>query len=527
MHDLPFSRRRFLGNSLALGGGLIVGTSLLSACGDGQAPAAKTAGQGSGPQYGGRLRLGIIDGSQSGNLDAHKPVGSGIIRGFALYSKLWEWDENMLPRLALAEEAEVSADAKVWTLRLHQDLEFHNGKTIDADDLAFSIRRLTDPQLASPFAALLHWIDRDNLEKLDNRTLRVRFKDGQGFVPLPETWVNFGGIVPVDYHPVTNPVGAGPYKLKSFQPGQRSLFTRFENYYKAGKPYADELEIIDFKDQTSRLAALQAGQIDLANGLANEHLRLVQKQPNIDVLTSVTGNWLTFDMNLSKPPFDDLRVRQAFRLLANRDELVARALNGQGRVANDLYAPNDPTFNHDIAQRPYALEQAKALLKEAGQENLQVELVTDQDSTAVSSALVFAEQAKLAGVQISVKQVDTATFNGPQHTEWPLSTGGSIGAPFLTCGLHSDAPVSVANKTHFADPRFDQLFLEALAQPDLEKRKALVHEAQQIQHDKGGMLIWGYANLLDGISKRVGGAEAEKTLFPTWRFENLWLKEPA
>ena len=65
-------------------------------------------------------------------------MGSGIIRGFALYSKLWEWDENMLPRLALAEEAEVSADARTWTLRLHKDLEFHHGKTIDADDLVFS-----------------------------------------------------------------------------------------------------------------------------------------------------------------------------------------------------------------------------------------------------------------------------------------------------------------------------------------------------------------------------------------------------
>ena len=126
-----------------------------------------------------------------------------------------------------------------------------------------------------------------------------------------------------------------------------------------------------------------------------------------------------------------------------------------------------------------------------------------------------------------MRQVDSATFNGPQLTEWPLSTGGSIGAPFLTCGLHSDAPVSVANKTHFSDPRFDQLFLEALAQPDLEKRRVLVHEAQQIQHDRGGMLIWGYANLLDGIAHRVGGAQAEKTLFPTWRFDSLWLKEPA
>ncbi|MEE1925244.1 ABC transporter substrate-binding protein [Pseudomonas sp. 148P] len=520
----PFTRRRFLGNSLALGG-LVLGGGLLAGCGDDSQSAANL--DGTTPRYGGRLRLGILDGNQAGNLDAHKPVGSGIVRGFALYSKLWEWDENMLPRLALAEEAEVSADGKVWTLRLHKDLEFHHGKTIDADDLQFSIRRLTDPQLASPYAALLHWIDRDNLEKLDNRTLRVRFKDGAGFVPLPETWVNFGGIVPVDYHPVTNPVGAGPYRFKSFNAGQRSLFTRFENYYKSGRPYADELEIIGFKDQTSRLAALKAGQLDMANALAAEHLRLIENDPRLQVLTSVTGNWLSLDMNTQKAPFDDPRVRQAFRLLADREELVARVLNGQGRAANDLYAPNDPTFDHAIPPRRQDLDKARALLREAGQENLKLELVAEQEGVALSSALVFAEQARRAGVDISVRQVDGATFNGPQHTEWTFSTGGSIGAPFLTCALHADAPVSVANKTHFDDPRFSELFLQALAEPDLEKRKPLVHEAQRIQYERGGMLVWGYANLVDGFARRVGGAAAEKTLFPTWRFDQLWLRDQA
>ena len=95
---------------------------------------------------------------------------------------------------------------------------------------------------------------------------------------------------------------------------------------------------------------------------------------------------------------------------------------------------------------------------------------------------------------------------------------------FLTCALHADAPVSVANKTHFDDPRFSELFLQALAEPDVEKRKPLVHEAQRIQYERGGMLVWGYANLVDGFSRRVGGAAAEKTLFPTWRFDQLWLK---
>lgn len=512
-----WTRRRFLGNSLVLGGGLLTGGALLSGC-DNQSSAVA---QGHTPQYGGRLRLGIVDG-QTGNLDAHKPLGSGTVRGFALYSKLWEWDENMQPQLALAEEAEVSADAKTWTLRLRPDLEFHHGKTIDADDLIFSVRRLTDPQLASPYAALLHWVDRDNLIKLDKRTIRLSFKQGQSFFPLAETWVNFGGIVPVDYDPVTNPVGAGPYKLKSFTPGQRSLFTRFENYYKAGKPYADELEIIDFKDQVSRLAALRAGQIDMANGMPAEQMDILRNDKRLNLITSISSNWLSFDMNTAKPPFDDPHVRQAFRLMADRDELVRRVLNGQGRVANDLYAPADPTFNNQLPPRRYEPEAARTLLKDAGQENLRVELTT-VPGTGLKAALVLAEQAKRIGVTLDVKQVDLATFQGPQKNDWALSTGGSIGAPFLASAMHTDAPFAVANKTNFHDPRFTALFTQAMAQPDIDKRSALVHQAQQIQYDNGGMLIWAYADLLDGFSTRVGGATAEKTLFSTWRFDKLWL----
>ncbi|WP_419736006.1 ABC transporter substrate-binding protein [Pseudomonas sp. COR18] len=520
------SRRAFLGHSAALGGGLILGGSLLAGCGQKDDKPAASAATDDQPRYGGRLRLGIIDGNQNGNLDAHKPVGGGIVRGFALYSKLWEWDEHMQPRLALAELAEPNADASQWTLRLRQGLEFHHGKTIDADDLIFSIRRLTDPQLASPYAALLHWVDRDNLVKLDSRTVRLGFREGRSYMPLAETWVNFGGIVPVDYHPVNNPVGAGPFRLKSYNPGQRSLFTRFENYYKEGKPYADELEIIDFKDQVARLAALRAGQIDMANVMPTEQLEVLQRDPRVRLLKSVSGNWLSFDMNLDKPPFNDPRVREAFRLLADREELVRRALNGQGRVANDLYAPSDPTFNHDLGPRPYDPQKAAQLLKEAGQEKLEVELITTA-GPGLSSALVLAEQAKRVGVTLKVRQVDQATFEGPQRTDWALSTGGSIGAPFLASAIHTDAPFAVSNKTHFNDPQFSQVFLEAMAQPDLHKRTALVHQAQRIQYERGGLLIWGYADLLDSVATRVGGAAAEESLFSTWRFERLWLRDSA
>ncbi len=525
------SRRGFLINSAALGGSILLGGGLLSGCRNNNDNAVTALP--STPQYGGRLRLGIIDGSKTGDLDAHKPLTTGaIIRGFALYSKLWEWGEAMTPELALAEEVDVNDNASLWTIRLRKDLEFHNGKTITADDLIFSARRLSDPALASPYLAYLQWIDRDNLVKVDERTVRIPIKGGRGLLSLPDSWVNFGGLVPEDYHPVTNPIGAGPFKLKEFVPGQRSLFTRFENFYKTGQPYPDELEIIDFKDQTSRVAALLSGQIDVANALDPEQVIPLKQNPKVNVIISETHGWQSFDMNLSKAPFNDDRVRQAFRLLVNRQELIDRALGGEGRIANDLYSPLDPTFNHTIPQREYDLEQARFLLKQAGYNNdLRVELTVGPGLTAVAggspAGLVLAEQAKKAGVTVKVTQVDSATFGGPLRNDWQFSTNSRLGGSFLHTAAMVDSPISTANKTHFDNPRFNELFTQAISTTNVDARKPLVHEAQQIQHDHGGLIIWGYTNTLDVAGKHVGGLAPERSHFPTWRFDKLWINRAA
>jgi len=516
-----FSRRTFLGNGLAVGGGLILGSSLLSGCDNG-ATVSGAAALSSTPVHGGRLRVGIIDGDQSGNLDAHKPVGGGIIRGWALYSKFWEWNTDVSTRLALAEFAEPNADASAWTIRIKPGLEFHHGKSIGADDMLFSILRLTDPKLASPFAGLVGAIDRNALRKLDARTIEICFKEGQSFYPLDETLISFGGIVPTDYDPISNPVGAGPYKLKSFIPGQRSLYQRFENYYKPGQPYADELEIIEFKDQVSRAAALRAGQIDVASGVQAEHSALLKADSRLKLYASPSTSFTGFNLNLAKAPFQDQRVRQAFRLLADRRELIDRGLNGFGRIANDLYSPHDPTYNHSIVQRPYDLEQARSLLRQTGQDDLRVELTTTP-GPGVNAALVFAQQAKKAGVEIKVTQVDGSVFNGPQRENWLLSPGSTPARGFLASALHNDAPQAIYNRSNFHDERFTSLYRQALAQPDLEQRKVLVHEAQSIQHERGGLLIWGFNDVLDAASVRVGGLSPEQTTFASWRFEEMWV----
>lgn len=529
-----YSRRRFLHNSLLLAGnGLAL--SMLGGCQPKETSSAASAALASssaagvlsqGPQYGGKIRIGVISGNQIGNLDAHKPLGGGAaFRGWALYSKLWEWQLDARPGLGLAESAEVNADGTEWVIRLHKDLEFHHGKTISADDVIFSLLRLTDPQLASPYAAYLYSLERNGVRKLDERTVSIPFAKGRGLIALPECWMSWGGIVPTDYDPITNVVGAGPYKLKNFTPGQRSTFTRFENYYKPGQPYADEIEILDFLDQTSRLQALQAGQIDIAAGITHEQLPFLQQDKRFPVTISEADVWHSFDMNTEKAPFNDLRVRQAFRLIADREELVARVLHGHGRVANDIYAPSDETFNHIIPQRTQDLGKARALLAEAGyNEDLEIELVTTTGA-ALNSAIVFAQQAKKVGVSIKVKQVDPSIFSGPKRNDWLFSTGGGVSRPFLLSVQQHDGPLAVNNKTHFSDARFSELITAALAERDVQARTALVHEAQQIQHDIGGLLIWGYSNVLDVANEKVQGIEPDRTGFAAWRTDKLWLQQ--
>jgi peptide/nickel transport system substrate-binding protein len=513
------TRRAFLARGAALSGGIMLGGGLLAGCSgekQGKAPSGGT------PQRGGKARLAIIAGAQTGNLDAHKPLGTGSFRGWALYSKLWEWKRDANPGLALAEFAEVNDDATEWTIRLRKGLEFHHGKSISAQDVVFSILRLTDPGLASPYGSYLPSLRRGDVKALDPLTVRIPFEQGHGLAALPELWMSWGGIVPTDYDPVRNPVGAGPYRLKSFTPGQRSVFSRFENYYKQGQPYLDEVEIIDFKDPIARLQAMQTGQVDIAPSIGFEQLAFFKNAAQFEVVSSETDAWHGFAMNLSKAPFDDRRVAKAFRLIADRPELVKRVLHGQGRVANDLYSPSDPTFNHAIPQRRRDLAEARSLLRSAGHGGgLMVELVTTAGAGG-NAAIVFAQQAREAGVEVKIKLVDDSIFNGPDKNNWTFSTVVGVSRPFLLTLQQHDGPRSTGNRTHFDDPEFTRLVTAAAAQPDVEKRKALVGEAQRIQHERGGLLIWGFANNQDAASSLIGGVAPDRTAFSAWRTDALW-----
>ena len=324
----------------------------------------------------------------------------------------------------------------------------------------------------------------------------------------------FNAIVPVGYDP-TKPVGTGAFMYESFTPGQQSVFKKFPNYWQHGKPYVDTLTIIDFTDDTARVNALLGGQVQAIDNLPTGQISQVQGNSALKVLISHTGQWQPFTMRVDQPPFSDVRVRQAMRLIVNRPQMVEQVLSGQGRIANDMYAPFDPAYDASLPQRHQDLEQAKSLLKQAGHAGLTVQLTTAPVfQGVVQAAEVFAQQATGAGVNVKLQKLDTGTFYGPNYLKWTFAQDFWATREYLPQVAQGSLPTSPFNECHWADPTFLKLIGQARAELDTSKRNALLQQAEQIEYTSGGYIIPYFSNQIDAYSGKLSGFQEAEVRVP-------------
>jgi peptide/nickel transport system substrate-binding protein len=514
--DRTITRRDALRGALATG--VLVGTGgLLAACGseDVDVPTRNFGATSlKDVRNGGSLRIGVAGGGADDSIDAHVlATVPDISRAFQLYEALAGRNAASEFELLLAESIEPEKGAEAWTIRLRPGITFHNGKPVTADDVLFSLRRIIDPKDPKTGAASISYVDLQRSRKLDQRTVRIQLKVANVGFP-DDLGQYFNSIVPTDYDP-KKPVGTGPFMFKSFVAGERSVFVKNPNYWREGLPRVDEVVIIDFPDDTPRVNALLSGEVDGITNLPPGQIAQVKSNDQFKVLISETGGWQPFTMRVDKAPFDDVRIRQALRLLVDREQLIAQVLSGQGRVANDLYSPYDPAYNHDLPQRRQDLDRAKSLLRQAGQTDLRVELVTSPVFQGiVEAAQVIAEQAKRAGVTIKVRKVDPGTFYGDNYLKWTFAQDFWATRTYLSQVAQGSLPDSPFNETHWKDPEFLDLIRRARAELDAAKRTDLLKQAQKIEWERGGLIVWSFSNQVDAYSTTVGGFQPAKSGFP-------------
>src|SRR5699024_8349777 len=159
------------------------------------------------------------------------------------------------------------------------------------------------------------------------------------------------------------------------------------HYWRDGEPHLDQLTILNFNDDDALINALLSNQVDAIGQIPPALMEVLRSDARIKILNSETGSWTPFTMRVDREPFDDNRVRQASGLAVDREQMIRQSYSGQGRVANDMYAPFDAAYSKDLPQRTQDIAKARQLLAEAGYpDGLTVQLTTsDIQSGAVEA----------------------------------------------------------------------------------------------------------------------------------------------
>jgi peptide/nickel transport system substrate-binding protein len=497
------SRRQLLiSTGVVVGGAMLAGP--LAACGTTSTTPSPSAG--GTPKRGGSFRLGVTGGGSGDIIDGQKivtkPDQARLAAGF---ETLLEYDTNYkLQTTGLAESVTQDASNK-WTIRLKQGITFHDGKTLGADDVIYSLRRISDPKQGLFGTAGLASVDPNNITKVDDRTVRLNLKQADSTIG-DQLGQYYNGIVPVGYTRAGPQIGTGPYKVQSFTKGQQSVHVRNDNYWRSGQPYFDQVTIIDFPDVVAQVNALLSGQIDAMTDIPAAQINVVKGHGGLGILEGQGADWRPLCMAIDMPPFDDVKVRQAFRLMVDRNAMVQQVFAGHGRIANDLYSPFDPAYNSSLAQRHQDIAQAKSLLKAAGKEGLSVDLhTTDGAAGMVDSANIFASQAKLAGVNVTVH--NDPNYYGDQYLKLAFSVDFWGTRNFLPQVANGSIPTAPYNECHWppSGSNYISLYQQALAEVDPAKRADLIHQMQKLEYDQGGYIIPMFNNLVDAYSTKVSG----------------------
>jgi peptide/nickel transport system substrate-binding protein len=517
------NRRQFLRGVTATGVAVGAG-GLITACSGSSSSTTGAAAQIAVRKRGGNLKVGLSGSSGADTLDPHAQLTylDGA-RALALYQSLAQLNNQGQMELVLAEEITSNTPTE-WIIRLREGITFHDGKSLTAQDVIYTFRRIKTGNKGQPFAGgtSLGPMDLNGLKAVDSRTIKVPFTSPYASFYDQLSYWYFQEILPDGFDPAaTNakPNGTGPFMYQSFIPEQRSVFIRNPHFWQSGQPYVDTLTIIDFPDTTSLQDALTTGVIDAAGGFDGPQLAALSTASGVKTVASHTGAITPFTMRVNKPPFNDVRVRQALRLLVDRPQLIDSALDGYGVVASDVFSPLDPDFDSAL-HREQDIPQAKALLKAAGLEDLTVTLVTSAAATGmVAMATVLAEQAKAAGVTINLNNVAPSTLFGQNYLSWTFSQDYYGYSPYLAQVAQSMLPTSPFNETHTSSSTLNTLYQQANATLDLSTRKQIEYEMQVFDFNEGGYIIPAFIDSLDAYSTKITGYSAAASGEPLSNFD--------
>ncbi|MBX6388378.1 MAG: ABC transporter substrate-binding protein [Frankia sp.] len=529
------TRRRVAVRTAAL---TVIAALAIAACGGGgdkeggsAAPSAGAPASGT-PQPGGTLRIQVAN--DVANLDPaqfNNSYAVAAVQGNALYGQLLNADATTGEIKPGFAESLTTTDNSTWTLKLRPGLTFTDGTPFNAEAVKVNWDRLRDPKAAISVNLAAAAVVAET-RAVDDVTLEFTLTApsahvGQAIVTSAMNWIASPTALAKGAEAFTaHPVGAGPFVLEEWRRGDRMVLVKNQDYFDPPRPYLDRLEIRADPEVSRRLQTLQTGGADLVIGSSDEAADEAAADGFVITRQPLNGfNMVLF--NMAKPPFDDIRARQAVFLAIDRKILIDAAYAGHGELPTTLMAEESPFYDPSLTFPEPDPEKAQALFNELAAEGKPVEFTLLATQASDANKIVQSIQAQLSAydnVKVNIESNDISTWlTRIARGDFGASVYGVITVDPEPGMARLLASGSAGNFMKLSDPQIDAALEAGRLTTDVAKRKEAYRTLQQRVIELLPFIGYVRPNGSLMASPKVGGQEVYGQLSP--RLDTLWLDQ--
>ena len=466
------------------------------------------------PAFATELKIGLQD-----DADVLDPAQSRTFVGRIVYTalcdKLVDVNEKLDIVPQLATDWKWSEDGTELVMNLRQGVTFHDGTPFNAAAVVANIersktlpesRRKSELTSVKTVEAIGDYQVRFTLNSPDV-TLLAQLSDRAGMMISPkaaaEMGANFGN----------KPICSGPFKFVERVQQDRIVLEKFPQYWNAANVFIDKVTFLPIPDTTVRLANLQSGDLDMLERLAASDLEAVKGDSSLNYADTINVGYMALYANIANGPRadnpfgKDKRLRQAFSLAIDREAVNQVVYEGTSVAGNQPYAPNSPWFDKDIPVPARDLDKAKALMKEAGYEKLDIELQVPNNPVAMQMMQIIQSMVAEAGFNVTLKATEFATLLSEQTAgNYQLSRSDWSGRVDPDGNLHQFVTCKGGiNDVKYCNPEVDALLNDARKSTDNAVRKQKYDAAAKILNDDLPVIYLGHQSYIWAFKKGVTG----------------------
>ncbi len=439
-----------------------------------------------------------------------------------IYDTLLTFDADMTIQPRLAESWE-KVDELTWKFNLRQGVKFHNGDELKASDVLFSFRRAGESAVA---ARAVMMFDLAASEAPDDYTFILKTKEPYAYTEAQLcdrmlSVLSEAAVSAMGQDHARNPVGTGPYVFGSWVAGDNITIHRNDNYW-GEKSILKTLVFRIITESASRTIDLESGGLDLTLALPQNDAERIAANPDMQLLVHTYNAVRYIGFNCAQPKLQDKRVRQALNYAT--DTKTIRAVVYGENTSGEMLSPVPaelPGFNPDLVQYEYNVDKAKALLKEAGVENLELEFMYLANSANNMLAAMLQQMWGEVGVTLVLKPTESGALstalNKGEHEICSAGTTNALGE--AGAGLYNffntKTQFTSGNRTNLSVPEIDALLDKIQVTTDTAEREKMVYDAQVLIHEEAPMIYLSYQYAILGASAKLKGL----TLTPTSMYD--------